>query len=262
MSDTARIGSGMRHRARRIRQWLSTGLTPRITRNKRVRYVGWDVPRAALDARVNRDLNHPTKAVALDWLERDPSLPEKFSLLDVGCGPGALAAMIERHPRLKDRVSYTGIDQSDAALDRCRATYQGAFTFLKIDLQSETIQGHHDVVIVNEVIEHLPHYRDILAAALALKPRIFVLTTFAVIPGLRRDRLRWNEKGKAYMNSYAFDRLYEYLRARTRQMWVADLGTQEFARQWFPKKTLLVFYLRLAEQSVAWTDRGWAPVDS
>lgn len=247
----------MRAQAGRLRQWLRTGLLPRFSPGKQVQYLGWDAPTESLDETVNKHLDHPAKALALDWLEREPLLPEKFTLLDVGCGPGVLPAMIEQHSTLKNRVSYTGIDQSEPALERCRAVYQGDFQFLKINLQTEEIPERCDVVMISEVIEHLPHYREVVESALALKPRILVLTTFGVIPGLRRDRLRWNEKHKAYMNSYSFARLYEYLRSKTDQLWVADFGTQDFTRYWFTRKALLVFYLRLAEKRTLWTQQGW-----
>lgn len=247
----------MRAQAGRFRQWLRTGLLPRLSPDKQVRYLGWDAPAESLDETVNKHLHHPAKALALDWLEREPLLPEKFTLLDVGCGPGVLPAMIERHPALKNRVSYTGIDQSEPALERCRTAFQGDFRFLKIDLQAEQIPGQYDAVMISEVIEHLPDYRHVFESALALKPRVLALTTFGVIPGLRRDRRRWNEKHQAYMNSYSFARLYEYLRGKTDQIWVADFGTQDFTRYWFPRKTLLVFYLRLAEKRTLWAQQGW-----
>lgn len=248
----------IRNRAFRIKRWIETGLIPRLAGRKQVRYLGWDVATEKLDDAVKRQGDHPAKVLALDWLTREPALPERFSLLDVGCGPGVLAGMIQRHPSLSGRISYTGIDQSDSALERCRATYKGDFQFLKVNLQADPLPDRYDVVTINEVIEHLPHYREVIDLALGLRPKVFILTTFGAIPGLRRDRVRWNQRHQSYMNSYSFEKLYEFLRARTDQLWVGDLGTQDFERYWFPRKTILVFYLRLSEPKIIWTGEGWA----
>jgi len=255
-SNTSSL-TALRVRASRAKQWVQTGLLPRLGTTKSVRYLGWDVAAESMDETVAKHLDHPTKAIMLDWLAADPLLPERFSLLDIGCGPGVLAAMIARHPQLKTRVRYTGLDQSAPALEYCRASYGSGFEFLNLDLQTQSLPGHYDAVVISEVVEHLPHYKPFITAALALRPRVFALTTFGAIPGLRRDRLRWNAGHQAYMNSYSFAQLHEFLRAQTGQLYVADLGTQEFTRYWFPRKTLAVFYLRLAEARVTWTPDGW-----
>lgn len=236
---------------------MRTGLLPRLSGDKQVRYMAWNVPSETLADAVKRQGDHPAKMIALEWLAREPLLQEKFSLLDVGCGPGVLAGMIERHPALSRRISYTGIDQSEAALEWCRANFTGDFRFLNVNLQKDPLPGSYDVITINEVIEHLPHYREVINQVLDLKPGIFILTTFGVVPGLRRDRLRWNGKHANYMNSYSFDKLYEFLRSKTPHLWVADLGTQKFDRYWFPQKALLAFYLRLKEEKVVWTGQGW-----
>ncbi len=247
----------MKNQAFRLKRWIETGLLPRLTGRKQVRYLGWDVATEKLDDAVRRQGDHPAKTLALDWLTREASLPERFSLLDVGCGPGVLAGMIDRHPTLRGRVSYTGIDQSESALERCRATYTGDFTFLKVNLQADPLPDRYDVITINEVVEHLPHYREVIELALSMRPKIFVLTTFGVIPGLQRDRVRWNARHQSYMNSYSFEKLYEFLRAQPGQLWTADLGSQAFDRYWFPQKAILVFYLRLEEPKVLWTGEGW-----
>lgn len=94
-------------------------------------------------------------------------------------------------------------------------------------------------------------------AALALKANLFALITFAAISGLRRDQVRWNAQHQAYTNSYSFARLYELLPVQSPQFYVADLGTQEPARYWFPRKTRPVFCLRLAESCITCTPHGW-----
>jgi hypothetical protein len=107
------------------------------------------------------------------------------------------------------------------------------------------------------VIEHLPNYREVILAAINTGPKVFILTTFGVIPGLKRDRRLWNKKSKCYMNSYSFSSLYEFLRSQTNDLRLADLGTQEFDRFWFPNKSLLLFYLRLSEEKILWPGSGW-----
>jgi 2-polyprenyl-3-methyl-5-hydroxy-6-metoxy-1,4-benzoquinol methylase len=74
------------------------------------------------------------------------------SILDVGCGSGDnLAAIAATMPD----VALTGTDVSTEALDLAAHRVPSADLHL-LDAQKETIAGQFDLVLSNQVIEHLP----------------------------------------------------------------------------------------------------------
>lgn len=199
---------------------------------------------------------HPLKLILLDWLRHDTLLGPKFSLMDIGCGPGVLTRTIFADPELKDRVAYTGVDQSDGALAYAKKRFpQG--TFVKRDvLEAGLPEGEFDVVMINEVVEHMPSFEKAIDLAVAKNPKIFVLTGFAIMPEYGSDRIRWSPYGGCYMNSYSFARVQDKLRgiAGTRPMLMADLGSHAFERHWFPRKALTMFYVRLGAPKATLTE--------
>src|SRR5687767_11347863 len=109
----------MNQHFKKTQRFLANELHARMGQ-KSVRYTAFDATTDVLGNFIERQGEHPTKALALNWLEQDKTLPERFSLLDVGCGPGVFAKMVLNHPVLSSRISYTGIDQSENALAYCR----------------------------------------------------------------------------------------------------------------------------------------------
>lgn len=230
-----------------LKRWLLHRL-PAITQQtgRTVRYRGFEAkPDEHYRNFVEKQIAHPVKRLTLDWLAADDRLPERFSLLDVGCGPGAMARLIEDHPALRERVAYVGLDQSYDALAYCARTFP-PYRFVQRDVLRDGVpEEPFDVIMLNEVIEHLPDYREILKTLVDARPRIFVLSTFAVLPELDRDRRLWRPDAACYMNSYALHRLYAYLRGiAPGTLRVADFGMERFDRYWFPRKTRMVWYLQ------------------
>jgi SAM-dependent methyltransferase len=198
---------------------------------------------------VDKRKHHVVKHQILDWLAVDPYLEQNFSVLDVGCGPGVFLKMLMEHPTLADRVTYTGLDQNEGALSHCRNAYPDQHHFTSRDfLASGLPDGHFDVIVVNEVVEHLPNYEALVDMAFAKKPTAFVLAGFAIEPTARRNRIRWNQQGECYMNQYSFAEMHDYLRslAADRPLFMADWGTRAVDNNsWFPVKTGTVFYAQL-----------------
>ncbi len=210
---------------------------------KRVEYRGWDTD---LDAFLAKRLGNPrpTKLKAIEWLAQDSSLGPSFTLLDVGCGPGVFGHLLQ-NSTLSERIRYTGLDQSTTALEFARRTLPKSYDFQERDVLKEGLpEGSFDAIVVNEVLEHVPHYRPMLELVLAKKPKVLVVTSFAILPERPKDRLLWNSRYKCYMNSYSFGRFHQYLRETTRRpLAIMDFGTKADTTTEFPQKALILFYL-------------------
>lgn len=232
-----------------IRRWLRCRLPILLgtAGAKKVGYLGFDreIDDSLFASYGKRKETSQRLLTALDRMAGDPSLPESFSLLDIGCGPGAIAHLIDRDDRLRRRVAYTGIDQSRSAIAYCTATWPQYRFEVRDALHDGLPADRFDVIMINGVTEHMPHYRDIVAAALAKKPTVFVLTSFGVIPQYDRDRRLWRPDMQCFMNSYAFMNVYRFLREQTTgEIHLSDFGDLERSRYWFPRKTELMFYVR------------------
>lgn len=231
-------------------RWLRYGIPARLGAAP-VRYKDFSSKDSnQFDEYVRVRCKHPSKQVVLDWLEAEASLGPQFSLLDIGCGPGVFAHMIREHPALGGRVSYTGVDQSENAIGYCRERFDGKAAFLCRDVLRDGLpEGPFDVIVSHEVVEHLPHYRALVAMSMAKTPKVFALSCFAVDPARRWNRIRWLPRTACYMNYYAFGQIHADIRrlAGGRPLLMADLGSFEDGNNtWFPTKTHTVFYVRLA----------------
>ena len=71
------------------------------------------------------------------------------SVIDVGCGTGALLAQLKQNG-----LELGGLEYSDAGIARCR---ERGINVRKFDLEKEeTIEGSWDLTVSFEVAEHLP----------------------------------------------------------------------------------------------------------
>lgn len=231
-----------------VRRWFSCRLPIILgtagTRN--VCYLGFDkeVDHKLLVEYGARKEGSQRVLTALARLANDPLLSERFSLLDIGCGPGAIPHLLSRDEKLRERVAYTGIDQSNGAIAYCRKTFPNYHFEARDALRDGLPAGPFDVIMINGVVEHMPDYKDIVSAALDMRPKVFVLTTFGVIPQYDRDRRLWRPDMQCFMNSYAFMNVYRFLKARVRDLQVSDFGDLQISRYWFPRKTELMWYMR------------------
>lgn len=200
---------------------------------------------------IEKRRNHPTKKLLLDWLAAEPLLPQTFSLLDVGCGPGNLAQMLLDHKALRDRVDYTGVDQSEDACAFASRTFK-QFKFVTKDVVKDGLpEGPWDVISINEVVEHIPAAEPLLDAAAALKPKILTLTGFAIVPGIAGHVTKWDPEEACFKNSYSFHLIHEHLckLAERRPFLTAQLAYKaKEGERWFPVKCLTLFYVRLAAE--------------
>lgn len=88
------------------------------------------------------------------------------SILDVGCGNGALA---EAFGRLETSVVYEGIDISEEAIKRAREVVpQGVFHVQPIE--GFTTNTRYDVIVLNEVLYYIDYRRVMADMAKLLTP--------------------------------------------------------------------------------------------
>lgn len=200
---------------------------------------------------------NPAKKQALDWLANDNLLNEKFSLLDLGCGPGVIPLMILRDSDLSGRVAYTGVDVSENAISYCRRKLPKEYVTLCRDFLKEGLPaGRFDVIMINEVIEHLPFYDKLIPSAIEKEPKLLILTTFAVLHNQKRDRILWHSEAQCYMNSYSFEKFFQFLRNKVAcPILICDLDRQIYNRFWFPRKELVLWYMRLTSPSIGFLDK-------
>jgi len=222
--------------------------------SKRVRYVSFSKKSDSdLDEYTDTQSKNPSKRQALDWLADDSLLNERFSLLDVGCGPGSIPRMIIRHPNLRNRVAYIGVDQSENAIRYSRDRLPENYVMMCQDVLSDGLpEGSFDVIMINEVLEHILSYEQLISSALEKKPKILVINTFAVLLNRKRDRILWNPEAQCFMNSYSFEKFFQYLRNKIEcPILVCDYESRNFNRFWFPRKNLMIWYMRLASISTS-----------
>ena len=89
-----------------------------------------------------------------------------LSALDVGCGPGVLAAQLEA----ATPWTVDGTDLNRAALDRC-APRRGRTLYYDVADERAELVDRYDVVLLFDVLEHLAEPRALVRSALRhLKP--------------------------------------------------------------------------------------------
>lgn len=98
-------------------------------------------------ARQDEHMRRSSRGIAESIRER---LPDVASVIDVGCGSGAVL-----HELRQRGIEGRGLEYADAALDICRAK---GLDVLKFDLESgaERPGFRSDLVLSTEVAEHLP----------------------------------------------------------------------------------------------------------
>ena len=82
------------------------------------------------------------------------------NMLDVGCGDGSRTTRIAEYFGIPMERVY-GLDDSDELITACRQMFKASM----IDLESEPLpyeNGFFDLVICNQVLEHLKNYRKVI----------------------------------------------------------------------------------------------------
>ncbi len=121
---------------------------------------------------------------------------EVHTVLDVGCGSGdTLAALAQAMPHL----ALSGADISSEAL--AMATQRIPYArFAQLDSQREKLDQQFDLVICNQVIEHLADDTSALRNMASMAKRWVLVATM-------RGRMRPSERAIGHLRNYSDDEL-------------------------------------------------------
>ena len=99
---------------------------------------------------------------------------EGSSVLDIGCGDGGFLSYLKSQ---KKNVQECGIDVAATAVETCRTLGLNARHITLFDLAQSEPHGGFDVVVMSEVIEHVPNSEDFLRTAWSLA-RVRLIISF------------------------------------------------------------------------------------
>jgi SAM-dependent methyltransferase len=80
------------------------------------------------------------------------SLPDVVKVLDIGCGDWRLGEMYNL-----ENKKYIGIDVSDEALTIARKKAKHGAIFMHDDAATMKIEGEVDLILIKDVLQHLPN---------------------------------------------------------------------------------------------------------
>ena len=158
------------------------------------------------------------------WQRLLPFLPHSGRLLDVGCGHGRLARLLDQQGR---RVDYIGVDNSPQLLAIARAdaaVLAIPTTFVEADVTADgwlgrLPAGSFGAVVSLAVLHHIPGWqrrRDLLAqlAGLLTDEGTLMLSTWQFLneARLRRKIVPWNAAGLTLDQVEAGDTLLDWQR--------------------------------------------------
>ncbi|HYL73826.1 MAG TPA: methionine biosynthesis protein MetW, partial [Bryobacteraceae bacterium] len=92
-------------------------------------------------------------------------IPEGATVLDIGCGDGGFLSYLKSQKTVRE----CGIDIADPAVDACRNLGLNARRVTLFELAAEDPPDKQfDIVVMSEVIEHVPNSEDFLRTAWSL----------------------------------------------------------------------------------------------
>jgi len=172
------------------------------------RYAGSTIRRCSFDQYY--------KSGRWDYLDSDHSgemvkIVERYAnkgrILDVGCGPGILAGLLN----LGSFEYYRGVDASSEAIAKARKRVSEKIHFDMGDIQSYECEDDFDLIVFEESLYYVPFFRYRLLKRYAARLRpggVFIVTVadprrFARMIGMIRRKFRVIED-RYFLNSRRF----------------------------------------------------------
>lgn len=148
-------------------------------------------------AREWRDVGAKDKAANVVRLCEEDGLPAKPSVVEIGCGEGAIAQALRD---MNFFAEYRGYDLSQSGIEEARLRGVPGATFAVVDGDSiPEIEGSADLVILSHVVEHLEHPRTLLYEALRIGNRALIEVPLELHWRTPRDYV-WDDLG--HINKY------------------------------------------------------------
>lgn len=150
-------------------------------------------------------------------------LPDKGTVLDVGCGDGAFLEYV--HARKPD-LRLIGIDGSEAAIQKLRDKKLEGEVVSNLNAPDLSRFRDVDVIVAMELIEHLPEPERLMAELLNTRAEVFYITIPNI--GFIVNRLRLALGGKMPVTAIVYH-IKEHLRhwtVRDFRHWAGHCGFQ------------------------------------
>jgi len=136
-----------------IRKRIEAGYRPASYWKKRHRKYGFDirgVGNCALSESENDTSYKQARDVFLELCKQLNVDFAKIKILDIGCGSGFYANIIES----QGGKDYTGVDITDILFNQLGQRFPG-FHFRKLDITKERVEGQFDLVFMIDVTQHI-----------------------------------------------------------------------------------------------------------
>lgn len=127
---------------------------------------------AAWDKWDNMARYSPAPRIRRDKLISWISKIEPGSLLDVGCGNGEFLVELNQ---LMPSIKLTGVDISKNVIEANRARFKN-MTFNEVDINSDKLNTHFDMVVCMEVLEHCSDYQSTIGRLAGMAEKWLLIT--------------------------------------------------------------------------------------
>lgn len=108
----------------------------------------------------NRDVSDMLKSM----LQKMARMGKSFSLLDLGCGDGALLFSLQNQGLLNNADKVVGVDISEVRVKRLLESVSGVKGLVSDACKVEELDdGSFDVIICSQLIEHIPDEQSLLS---------------------------------------------------------------------------------------------------
>lgn len=129
------------------------------------------------------------------------------TVLEAGCGAGVYAI---RHKDLFNRLSYTGLDISNEAIEYCKKNSN--FNFICGDLIKMEITEKYDLVYSHAVVDHVYDIDTFISKLCSLCKKYAYINAYrGYFPNLKKHKMIWRDDDGCYYNDVSAVQIREVL---------------------------------------------------